>query len=111
MRVTPGRFLLPVDPADWGADLPPPWKEHSTSWARKEIASAKLDTGRLVIAGASRSGQDFLALAFVHDSGFVHDPFHENIPADARLSRILEASLPIVGKEWPSILLHNSEEE
>ncbi len=111
MRVTPGRFLLPVDPADWGADLPPPWKEHSTSWARKEIASAKLDTGRLVIAGASRSGQDFLALAFVHDSGFVHDPFHENMPSDEILSRILESPPPIVGTEWPSILLHNSEEE
>ena len=111
MRVTPARFLLPVNPEDWGGGLPPPWEEHSANWARKAIASVKLDTGTLVIAGASRSGQDFLALAFVHDSGFIQDPFHQNMSADESLSRILESPPPIVGTEWPSKLLHISEEE
>ena len=111
MSVTPARFLLPMDPTDWSGGLQPPWKEHSTTWSTKEIASAKFDTGRLVIAGASRSGQAFLAIAFVHDSGFVHDPFHENLPSDAGLSRILETPPPIVGTEWPSSLLDNTEEE
>ena len=111
MRVTPARFLLPVNQADWVGGLNPPWEVHSTSWARKSIASAKVDSGRLVIAGASRSGQDFLAIAFVHDSGFVHDPFHVNLSSDQILSQLLESPPTIVGTEWPRALLDYSEEE
>ena len=111
MLVPPARFLLPVEPVDWDSALPPPWEGKSSSWARNELASAPTRNGRLVIAGATRSGQDFLSLAFVHHSGFVQDPFHEGHDGSSGVPGALESPIPLVGLQWPSIFIAPSEEE
>ena len=75
------------------------------------MASVRLENGELVLCGSSRSGQDFLSLAFVHKSGFVLDPFHERMSEEPGLSELLSKPLPIVGREWPVRFLQFSEEE
>lgn len=111
MLVPPARFLLPVEPSDWEPSLQDPWERQSGSWGRKEIASAPTRFGRLVISGTSRSGQDFLSLAFVHSSGFVQDPFHEGHDPSSGVQEALESPIPISGLQWPSNFLVHSEEE
>ena len=111
MLIPPARFLLPIEPDDWSGELGPPWEIFSATWSRQRLASADLPNGTVVIAGASRSGQDFLSLAFVHSSGFVQDPFHERYSAESGLSELLAHPLEVVGREWPASLLPASEEE
>ena len=111
MAVPPARFLNPIDTNDWEGGLSPPWKEHSNSWRRGELASAGLGGGRFVISGISRSGQDFIAFTFVHKSGFVHDPFHESMPSGKPFSDLLNSPPPIVGIEWSEDFLNLPEEE
>jgi len=111
MMVPPARFLLPVEPEEWGGDLEPPWEISSEKWAPRELASANFTNGELVLSGSSRSGQKFLALAFVHKSGFVQDPFHEGSSKEPGLTDLLSKNLPMVGGEWPGSLLPVIEEE
>ena len=111
MMSPPSRFLLPIEPEDWVGDLESPWEVFSDKWSRKRLASVGFPNGNLVICGSSRSGQDFLSLAFVHKSGFVQDPFHERTSMEPGLSEFLAKPLPIVGREWPTPLLPISEEE
>ena len=105
------RFLLPIEAEDWPSSLEMPWKVHSSHWKRGLLASARLENGKLVIYGTSRSGTDFLALAFVHKSGFVQDPFHRNMPFESGTSDLLASLSPIVGIQWPENFLNLSEEE
>ena len=111
MMASPSRFLLPVLPEDWEGGLDYPWIVSSDRWSRNRMASARLENGELVLCGSSRSGQDFLSLAFVHKSGFVLDPFHERMSKEPGLSELLSKPLPIVGREWPARFLQFSEEE
>ncbi|MAN07818.1 MAG: hypothetical protein CL987_07335 [Euryarchaeota archaeon] len=107
----PARFLLPIDPIDWEAELESPWEILSVKWSNKELASADFPNGKLVLSGFSRTGQDFLSLAFVHRTGFVKDPFHESMSGEIGLADLLSKPLPLVGREWPARFLQVSEEE
>ena len=109
MKTPPGRFMLPVNPEDWGSEMPEPWELLSESWARRPIASARCSSGRLVMSGVSRGGEEFLALALIHDTGFVLDPFHESLRWDVQLSKLLEKAPPIIGREWPKSFVFSSE--
>ncbi len=111
MMTPPARFLLPIEPDDWNGELGPPWEISSAKWSRKRLASVDLANGAVVLSGSSRSGQDFLSLAFVHRSGFVQDPFHERSLAEFGLAELLAHPLEVVGREWPDSLLPTSEEE
>ena len=111
MMTPPARFLLPIEPDDWSGELGPPWEISSAKWSRKRLASVDLPNGTVVLSGSSRSGQDFLSLAFVHRSGFVQDPFHERSSAESGLAELLTHPLEVVGREWPDSLLPTSEEE
>lgn len=111
MIVPPSRFLLPLSPKDWEGDLENPWKIFSKKWSSRKLASVKLTNGEIVLSGAHRSGQTFLALAFVHVSGFLQDPFHEGLSKEPGLSDLLSKNLPFTGREWPNYLLPVTEEE
>ena len=111
MMAPPARFLLPIEPDDWSGELGPPWEISSTKWSRKRLASVDLPNGAVVLSGSSRSGHDFLSLAFVHRSGFVQDPFHERSIAESGLAELLAHPLEVVGREWPASLLPSPEEE
>tara|TARA_B100000575_G_C22885169_1_gene515454 strand:+ start:85 stop:540 length:456 start_codon:yes stop_codon:yes gene_type:complete len=111
MMASPSRFLLPILPEDWEGGLDYPWVVSSDRWSRNKIASARFENGELVIHGSSRSGQDFLSLAFVHKSGFVLDPFHERLSNEPGLADLLSKPLPVVGREWPARFLQIPEEE
>ena len=111
MMTPPARFLLPVEPEDWEGSLEGPWVVSSAKWSRNLIASADFSNGKLTLTGSSRSGQDFLALAFIHKSGFVHDPFHERSSDEPGLSELLSTPLPVIGRAWPEKFLQFSEEE
>ena len=111
MMAPASRFLLPIDPEDWEGGLEYPWVESSDRWSRNRLASARLENGELVLSGSSRSGQDFLSLAFVHKSGFVLDPFHERLSKEPGLADVLSKPLPVVGREWPARFLQFTEEE
>ena len=107
----PARFLLPIETSDWHGQLEGPWEVLSIDWARRDLAMLICDHGRLVIGGVSRGGHDFLALAFVHKSGFLHDPFHSSTVYCDTLSSTLANPPPIIGKEWPIRFLVVPEEE
>ena len=111
MTTPPARFLLPIEPDDWSGELGPPWEISSVKWSRRRLASVDLPNGAVVLSGSSRSGHDFLSLAFVHRSGFVQDPFHERPSAESGLAELLAHPLEVVGREWPDSLLPSSEEE
>ena len=111
MRVPPARFLIPILPEDWKGELPNHWQVLSPNWSRSEIAHAIFENGRFSISGTSRNGQDFLSLAFIHNSGFVQDPFHESLLCDPGLSDFIQSPIPVLGKQWPSNLLPLGEEE
>ncbi|MEC9457501.1 MAG: hypothetical protein VYD27_00830 [Candidatus Thermoplasmatota archaeon] len=111
MMTPPARFLLPVEPEDWEGSLEGPWVVSSAKWSRNLIASADFSNGKLTLTGSSRSGQDFLALAFIHKSGFVHDPFHERSSDEPGLSELLSTPVPVIGRAWPEKFLQFSEEE
>ena len=111
MMTPPARFLIPIEPEDWPGEISPDWVVSSPKWSRKRLASADLPNGAAILSGYSRSGQDFLSLSFVHESGFVQDPFHDSSPGGPELSELLADPLPIVGREWPSSLIISSEEE
>ena len=105
------RFLLPIDRQDWEGVLPDPWRVLSKQWSRRELANADFENGSISLSGTSRSGQDFLAISFVHKSGFVIDPFHYNTSKEEGLTEFLASPIPIVGRQWPTNLLLVSEEE
>lgn len=110
--ITPSaRLLLPIVTEDWNSDLPDSWESRSKHWVSDTIARASCDDGHLVIAGTSRGGSDFLALAFVHRSGFVQDPFHDTLSGNRKLAVVLAEPLPITGTQWPSKFIVSSEEE
>ncbi len=60
----------------------------------------------MVIAGASRGSDRFLALALLDGAGFVHDPFSEG-PVGKALAISLLSQPPVadLGLEWPKRLL------
>jgi hypothetical protein len=112
VMITPSaRFLLPIVAKDWNIDLPDSWKSRSKRWVSDTIARASCDDGHLVIAGTSRGDSDFLALAFVHRSGFVQDPFHVTLSGNRKLAAVLAEPLPITGTQWPSKFIVSLEEE
>ena len=111
MLTPPARFLLPIEPEDWSGELSPPWRVSSATWSRKMLASVDMPNGRVILSGSSRSGQDFLSLAFVHKSGFIQDPFHDPSPGGSELSELLADPLAVVGRGWPDSLIISSEEE
>ena len=111
MTTPSARFLLPIVTEDWNSDLPDSWEALSKQWVRGTIARASCDDGHLVIAGTSRGGSDFLALGFVHRSGFVQDPFHYTLAGNRKLADVLADPLPITGTQWPRRFIVPLEEE
>jgi len=111
MMTPSARFLLPIETGDWPGRLNPSWKVTSEKWSRKVLASVDLKNGRAIISGSSRSGHDFLSLAFLHKSGFVQDPFHDSCPGGQEMTELLADPLGIVGLQWPDSLIISLEEE
>ena len=60
----------------------------------------------MVISGASRGSDRFIALALLDGAGFVHDPFSDG-PVGKALTLSLLSQPPIadLGLEWPERLL------
>ena len=110
----PARWLLPIETSDWSSSglLGPRWDVVSDDWTTGPIARAQCEHGHLSIGGVSRDDICFLGLTFVHQSGFVQDPFFETKAADTEVQKIL--SKPPVeqdGQEWPTRLIVPDEEE
>jgi len=111
MMAPSSRFLLPIDRQDWEGVLPHPWKVISKQWSRRELANANFENGSISLSGTSRSGQDFLAISFIHKSGFILDPFHDKTSKEDGLTEFLASPIPIVGRQWPTNLIPVLEEE
>ena len=108
LQIPASRWLLPIDQSAWKSShqLSPEWQVTSERWTTGPIARLGCDYGHLVIAGASRGSDRFLALALVDGAGFVHDPFADS-PVGEALTVGLLSQPPVtdLGLEWPERLL------
>ena len=108
LQIPAARWLLPIDQSGWksSSQLPSEWQVISESWTTGSIARVDCEYGHLVIAGASRGSDRFLALALLDDAGFVHDPFSDG-PIEKALAISLLSQPPVadLGLEWPKRLL------
>ena len=108
LQIPASRWLLPIDQSAWKSShqLSPEWQVISERWTTGPIARLGCDYGNLVIAGASRGSDRFLALALVDGAGFVHDPFADG-PVGEALTIGLLSQPPVtdLGLEWPERLL------
>jgi hypothetical protein len=108
LQIPAARWLLPIDQSAWksSSQLPSEWQVISERWTTGSIARVGCEYGHLVIAGASRGSDRFLALALLDGAGFVHDPFSEG-PVGKALAISLLSQPPVadLGLEWPKRLL------
>ena len=108
LQIPAARWLLPIDQSGWksSSQLPSEWQVISESWTTGSIARVDCEYGHLVIAGASRGSDRFLALALLDGAGFVHDPFSDG-PIEKALAISLLSQPPVadLGLEWPKRLL------
>ena len=107
IAIPPARIVAPVNAkALDGFVIDGQWTVLSDRWRRGPIATLGTEKGSLLISGNSRSGFDFISLAYRHQTGFVQDCFFEGHPESEALSEIL-SSPPILfeGAEWPSIFI------
>ena len=114
LSTPPARWLLPIETSGWSSSnlLVSNWDVISENWTTGPMAIARCEHGHLSIGGVSRDDIRFLGLTFVHQSGFVQDPFFETKAADMEFQRIL--SRPPVeqdGQEWPTGLIVPDEDE
>lgn len=103
-EIPPARLVAPVNPTALdGLVIDGKWTVLSDRWHRGPIATLATENGSLLISGSSRSGFDFISLAYRHQTGFVQDCLFEGHPESEALSEIL-LSPPVVfeGAEWPS---------
>ena len=108
LQIPASRWLLPIDQSAWKSShqLSPEWQVTSERWTTGPIARLGCDYGHLVIAGASRGSDRFLALALVDGAGFVHDPFADSPVAEALTAGLLsQPPVTDLGLEWPERLL------
>ena len=108
LRIPASRWLLPIDQSAWKSShqLSPEWQVTSERWTTGPIARLGCDYGHLVIAGASRGSDRFLALALVDGAGFVHDPFTDGPVGEALIVDLLsQPPVKDLGLEWPERLL------
>ncbi len=102
--IPPSRLVIPVDTGALNEiTIDGQWNVLSDRWHRGPIATFETENGSLLISGNSRSGFDFVSLAYRHHTGFVQDCFFEGHPESETLSEIL-SSPPIQFEvaEWPS---------
>ena len=108
LQIPAARWLLPIDQSGWksSSQLPSEWQVISENWTTGSIARVDCEYGHLVIAGASRGSDRFLALALLDGAGFVHDPFSDG-PIEKALAISLLSQPPVadLGLEWPKRLL------
>ena len=108
LQIPAARWLLPIDQSGWksSSQLPSEWQVISENWTTGSIARVDCEYGHLVIAGASRGSDRFLALALLDGAGFVHDPFFDG-PIEKALAISLLSQPPVadLGLEWPKRLL------
>ena len=108
LRIPASRWLLPIDQSAWKSShqLSSEWQVTSERWTTGPIARLGCDYGHLVIAGASRGSDCFLALALVDGAGFVHDPFADGLVGEALTVGLLsQPPVTELGLEWPERLL------
>ena len=100
---SPSRWLLPVDSSDWKTTeaLSSGWKILSEFWTSGPIAKLKTDFGQFTLTGVSRGDDRFVAIALIGPSGFVHDPFSD----DLARTKLSEHQVMILGVDWPTRLL------
>ena len=108
LQIPAARWLLPIDQSAWksSSQLPSEWQVISERWTTGPIARVGCEYGHLVIAGASRGSDRFIALALLDGAGFVHDPFTDG-PVGKALAISLLSQPPVadLGLEWPKRLL------
>lgn len=113
LRTPASRWLLPIDQSRWSSEsmLSPDWEVASEAWTTGPIATMGCEFGRIAISGASRGDDRFLAIALIHRSGFVHDPFHAGPVGDALAAGPLsKPPVADIGLEWPERLLARDEQ-
>jgi len=108
LQIPAARWLLPIDQSAWksSSQLSSEWQVISERWTTGSIARSGCEYGHLVIAGASRGSNRFLALALLDSAGFVHDPFSDGPVRKALVTNLLsQPPVADFGLEWPERLL------
>ena len=111
--IPPSRLVIPVDSGELNEIvIDDGWTMLSNKWIRGPIATLETEKGSLLISGNSRSGFDFVSLAYRHHTGFVQDCFFEGHPESETLSEILSSPpIELEGAEWPSLFILPHEAE
>ena len=111
--IPPSRLVIPVDSGELNEIvIDDGWTMLSNKWIRGPIATLETEKGSLLISGNSRSGFDFVSLAYRHHTGFVQDCFFEGHPESETLSEILSPPpIELEGAEWPSLFILPHEAE
>ena len=108
LQIPAARWLLPIDQSAWesSSQLSSEWQVISERWTTGSIARMSCEYGHLVIAGASRGSDRFIALALLDGVGFVHDPFSDGSVGKAlAISLLSQPPVADLGLEWPERLL------
>ena len=112
MKIPPARFLLPIIPRDWNSNiLNGQWSIKTNKWKNGIMANSFFKEGMLMISGLSRGEDKFISFCFVHNTGFIHDPFYDRDTNDEKLYKILQKPPLIEGLIWPERFLVTLEEE
>lgn len=108
LQIPASRWLLPIDQSAWksSSQLNSDWQVISEKWTTGPIAKLGCEYGHLSMAGASRGGDRFLALALIDGAGFVHDPFFDGPIGEAlAMGPLSQPPVSDLGMEWPERLL------
>lgn len=105
------RWLLPFDPTDWeGVNLSHEWEKDSNRWRNGPLAHHKEETD-LRLYGISRGKNRFIALHFIHESGWLNDPFSSSAQENQDIQRHLESPpLAKCNHPWPHQFLRKEDE-
>ena len=105
------RWLLPFEPTNWkGIVLSQKWKKDSKRWRNGPLAHHEEETN-LRLYGISRGKNRFIALHYIHDSGWLNDPFSRSLQNNQEIQRHLETPpLAECALLWPHHFLRREDE-
>lgn len=105
------RWLLPFDVTDWeNVTLSQEWEKDSNRWRNGPLAHHKEETN-LRLYGISRGKYRFIALHYIHDSGWLNDPFSNSAENNLDIQQYLEnPPLDECTLSWPHQFLRQKDE-